>query len=259
MKYLIAYSFILNLLCSNAFSDEKNYDLKRDESTFQMLGKDFISPVSEGYTTTILIGSAAIILEALALKDQNKKLVRDISTSKPLGKYSKDFELMGQVVPNIAYVVYNGAFGAYTKDSKSLYLAGVMARATFSSALTTNILKYTVREKRPDPSTAKNGFPSGHTTTAFAFASVVGYQHGPWWGGASYLMASLVGLSRLNDNAHYAHEVLAGAFIGTIYGISISQRDETFLSNTNQSNKTTYDFYPILSEKLAGIHLDVSF
>lgn len=259
MKYFKMVLISTFLLSSTAFSEEKNYDFKRNETTFQMLGNDFVSPVSESHTTAILIGSSAIILEALIFKDQNKKLVRDISTSKPLGKYSKDFELMGQVVPNIAYAVYNGAVGTYTKDSKSLYLAGLMARATFSSALTTNILKYTVREKRPDPSTAKNGFPSGHTTTAFAFASVVGYQHGPWWGGASYLMASLVGFSRLNDNAHYAHEVVAGAFIGTLYGISISQRDEKFLATSNQNNKTTFDFYPIFSDKIAGMHLDASF
>lgn len=246
------------MISFGAYSAETSLKFKNDESFYQTFKNDLISPVTEGHSTSILVGSTAVILEALIFKDQNKKLVRSISASKPLGKYSKDFELMGQVVPNIAYVLYNGAVGASTNNSKSLYLAGLMARSTFSSALTTNILKYSVREKRPDPSNAKNSFPSGHTTTAFAFASVVGYQHGPCWGSASYLMASLVGLSRLNDNAHYAHDVIAGAFIGTIYGISISQRDENHLSTTNQSNKTSFDFYPIFSDKLAGVHFDIS-
>ena len=43
--------------------------------------------------------------------------------------------------------------------------------------------------------------------------------HHPWYIGVpAYALASFVGLSRVNDNKHYIHDVLAGATIGTAFG-----------------------------------------
>ncbi|MCD4683876.1 MAG: phosphatase PAP2 family protein, partial [Bacteroidales bacterium] len=54
-------------------------------------------------------------------------------------------------------------------------------------------------------------FPSGHTTTAFAVASVLaqGYKDKLWVGITSYSIATLVGLSRLHDGKHWATDVIA--------------------------------------------------
>jgi membrane-associated phospholipid phosphatase len=67
-------------------------------------------------------------------------------------------------------------------------------------------------------------FPSGHTTSAFAVASVfaMGYRDKPWIGITSYTMATLVGLSRINDSRHWASDVVAGAALGTFIGITLS-------------------------------------
>jgi membrane-associated phospholipid phosphatase len=71
-------------------------------------------------------------------------------------------------------------------------------------------------------------FPSGHTTTAFAFASTVTretqfwWPHGAWYvGTVFYGGASLVGLSRIYNNQHWASDVMAGAAIGTIVGLKV--------------------------------------
>jgi membrane-associated phospholipid phosphatase len=85
------------------------------------------------------------------------------------------------------------------------------------------VLKYSVRQERPD-STQRNSFPSGHTTTAFAFAAVVGEEHGWRWGVPAYALATLVGWSRMNDNKHYLHDVLAGATIGTSVGLGVVRK-----------------------------------
>ena len=68
-------------------------------------------------------------------------------------------------------------------------------------------------------------FPSGHTTTAFAVASVLayGYKDKIWVGMTSYTVASLVGLSRINDGKHWASDVIAGAALGTFIGITLSK------------------------------------
>ena len=251
--------FLILLLSQTLYCAEIDYNFKRNESTLQMVGHDFISPVTEDYTKPILISSGAILATSLIFHTAIDHLEHYAKTTKPLGSSSKYGDKLGQVYPNIAYVIATGAYGYFNKNNEAIYLAGVMTRATLSASIAANILKYSVREKRPDPSTSKVSFPSGHTTTAFTFASVVGYQHGPWWGGASYLMASFVGFSRLNDNAHHLHDVLAGALIGTIYGQSICKRDEKLLTQKGEITETTFEFMPFLSDKIAGLNLEISY
>ncbi len=71
-------------------------------------------------------------------------------------------------------------------------------------------------------------FPSGHTITAFAFASTVTRETQFWWPHAGFLVgtvfyggATLVGLSRIYNNMHWASDVMAGAAIGTIMGLKV--------------------------------------
>jgi hypothetical protein len=62
-------------------------------------------------------------------------------------------------------------------------------------------------------------FPSSHTTVAFAVAtsvaSVYGKEH-PLIPPLAYGTATLVGLSRINDNAHWATDIMAGAALGYV-------------------------------------------
>jgi len=71
-------------------------------------------------------------------------------------------------------------------------------------------------------------FPSGHTITAFAFASTVTRESQFWWPHAAWYVgtvfyggASLVGLSRIYNNQHWASDVVAGAAMGTIVGLKV--------------------------------------
>jgi membrane-associated phospholipid phosphatase len=68
-------------------------------------------------------------------------------------------------------------------------------------------------------------FPSGHTVAAFAAASAVANEASRWWpaqkwlvGVAMYGGATLVGLSRMYNNKHWASDVMMGAAIGTFAG-----------------------------------------
>ena len=76
-------------------------------------------------------------------------------------------------------------------------------------------LKAITREKRPD-SDEHNSFPSGHTSAAFAVATIQSALHpreaALWFGGAT-----AIGLSRIRLNRHHPQDVLAGALLG--YGV----------------------------------------
>lgn len=71
-------------------------------------------------------------------------------------------------------------------------------------------------------------FPSGHTSAAFAAAALVTAEveerwpeWKPWVGAAMFGGATLVGLSRMYDNRHWASDVVMGAAIGSFAGWKI--------------------------------------
>jgi len=104
-------------------------------------------------------------------------------------------------------------------------------------------------------------FPSGHTTSAFAFAATVSselarWQPGTRWtvGPVMYTGAALVGASRMYNNKHWASDVLAGAAIGTFVGTKVVRYqhshpgnwlDEKFL--TVGVSKSSAGLTPVLS------------
>lgn len=65
-----------------------------------------------------------------------------------------------------------------------------------------------------------SSFPSGHTTVAFAAATVFAmeYRDKPLIPILSYSVASLIGVSRITENKHWATDVLAGAALGFLSG-----------------------------------------
>lgn len=82
-------------------------------------------------------------------------------------------------------------------------------------------LKRVTRLARPDGE--PTGFPSGHTTFAFALAWLLtrAYPRGAplWWA-----IAVSIGWSRVEGHAHFPYQVLCGAFLGTAIGWAISQK-----------------------------------
>jgi membrane-associated phospholipid phosphatase len=72
-------------------------------------------------------------------------------------------------------------------------------------------------------------FPSGHTLAAFAAAGAVTAETSAYWPAATYLVigpvmyggATVVGLSRMYNNRHWASDVVMGAAIGTFAGMKV--------------------------------------
>ncbi len=118
------------------------------------------------------------------------------------------FFLAGRLAPQ-------GSFRAATYD---------FAEALAVDAVWTGALKYTLHRQRPDGSDFYS-LPSGHTSTMFSLATVA-EQHFGWKAGVpAYLLASAVGLSRIESNKHYLSDVLAGATLGVVVGRTVTRVD----------------------------------
>lgn len=92
-----------------------------------------------------------------------------------------------------------------------------------ASALVTTGLKEAFPELRPDGSDRKS-FPSGHTSTAFAAASTLFNRQGSKVGIPAMVVASFVGLARVQADKHHWYDVVVGAGIGTATGFLITNR-----------------------------------
>ena len=80
-------------------------------------------------------------------------------------------------------------------------------------------LKRATRLQRPDGD--PSGFPSGHTTFAFALAWLLA-QVFPRGTAFWFAVAVAIGWSRVEGHAHFPYQVLCGAFLGTVIGWAIS-------------------------------------
>jgi undecaprenyl-diphosphatase len=74
-------------------------------------------------------------------------------------------------------------------------------------------------EHQLGPPTTTHSFPSGHTATSFACATVLG-AYAPRLRVPFYLLATLIALSRLYNGDHYPLDVLGGLALGLLVGVT---------------------------------------
>jgi membrane-associated phospholipid phosphatase len=115
--------------------------------------------------------------------------------------------------------------------------ADAAASSVIAGGIITPALKWAIGRPRPRegkdpfdfrPFSGEASFPSGHTTQAFAIASVIATEYdAPWVRITAYSIATGVGISRMYHGAHYASDVVTGAIIGGTVGRSIARRAES--------------------------------
>jgi membrane-associated phospholipid phosphatase len=112
-----------------------------------------------------------------------------------------------------------------------------LSASVIAGGIITPTLKYAVGRYRPAeteqtfkfrPFSGHQSFPSGHATQAFAIATVVASHYTEWWQQSlSYGAAALVDVARIQQNAHFLSDVVAGSAIGWSVGRAIVHRHGT--------------------------------
>lgn len=128
-----------------------------------------------------------------------------------------------------------------------------MAEAVVVNGIYTAGLKNAVKRQRPDGSD-RLSFPSGHTSSTFAMASVVNAHYGAKAGIPAFALASAVGLSRVERGKHNVSDVLAGATLGFVVGRSVARDNGV----TPRGRSTRFDLTPSTDARGGGMGAGVS-
>lgn len=152
----------------------------------------------------------------------------------------------GKTIAGATALAYAAGFAA--GDTKLRETALLALQSWVLTAGATEGIKYLAGRERPNatddhtlflgPGNSGKSFPSGHASNAFAVASVVAEQYGEevWVAPVAYGLAGLVAWSRLNDNAHWASDVVVGAGLGYAIGKLVTHfspfRDQPGMSLT---------------------------
>ncbi len=146
------------------------------------------------------------------------------------------------------------------------------AKNTAMDALTASIigpgligtsLKYAVGRVRPNTATStfefkpfsgNQSFPSGHACQAFAVATAIAENYPSWWMQTlCYGGAGLVGYARIEQNAHYTSDVVAGALLGWSVARAVVHR------HNGQSDSKKLSITPYANGKSVGLVFYKSF
>lgn len=121
--------------------------------------------------------------------------------------------LLGQFAFQAAAGFTTFGIGKAVGNQKAALVGRDIVRAQILSQALVQTVKFTVQRERPDKSNNKS-FPSGHSASAFATATVLHRHYGWKVGVPAYALGGYVALARMAWNRHHATDVVMGAGFG---------------------------------------------
>jgi hypothetical protein len=119
----------------------------------------------------------------------------------------------GAFTVQVAFGIGMYATGWLADKGKLARVGGDIMRAQLLGQAYAQALKFTVGRERPDGSN-DHSFPSGHSASAFATATVLQRHYGWKAGVPATVVAGYVATARVHDNKHYLSDVIFGGAIG---------------------------------------------
>jgi membrane-associated phospholipid phosphatase len=198
-----------------------------------------------------------------ALDDEIRDFAQDkrSATTDDVAAVLEPFGNGGYTFPGlVAFYVY----GHFAKNDKAKRVALLSVESFAVTGIFTFALKFSSGRTRPG--SAENSrewsgfdfdnvsFPSGHTSSAFSIATVIAseYDDKPLVAPIAYSVAALTGLSRINDNKHWASDIFLGGALG--YFVS-----KTILKLHSDKKGRHYTIYPRVSKKEVGLDFAMRF
>ncbi|GIV61958.1 MAG: hypothetical protein KatS3mg044_0824 [Rhodothermaceae bacterium] len=173
--------------------------------------------------------------------------VDELQYTEPLGSKS--------IMPAVSLTLFAGSL--LTDDVRFQDAAFTAFESVLFATMITNTLKFATGRARPyqrvghdafHPFTSGfTSFPSGHTTTAFAFMTAWFYYYPGPHTASLVALAGGTALSRMAANKHWLTDVLAGAAVGSATSYILSRR--------HQREQTGLQVQAVLGTGLLGLRL----
>jgi membrane-associated phospholipid phosphatase len=195
------------------------------------MGDALSAPTRWNGSDYLKIPAAAVGIGVLSLLDEAARDFMQRNQSRAGDDFANTIEPMGTVAN---YYLLAGFYftGIIADDARARRVAAEgLASSAIAGALITPVLQKVTGRHRPraergaytfEPFGGHLSFPSGHTTQAFAVASVIASEYDAWWVKvAAYGVASMVGFARMYHDAHHLSDVATAALIGTTVGTGV--------------------------------------
>ncbi len=183
------------------------------------LGRSFVGVFSKDSLAPFVIGATATGVGSLFDARVQMTLSGSATTLGSVGQTAGGAAVMAPLAGGLFLAgrfSTNDRFRAATYD---------LTQALIVDSVYVFALKEAVRRQRPDGSD-RLSFPSGHASGAFALATVAEKHYGWKVGLPAYLVASAVGVSRIENDRHHLSDVLAGAALGYVVGRTVVREND---------------------------------
>ena len=259
-RFGIVLLTVILLAVPHASSAQTQDTLQTDKSVF--VAGDAV--LAAGFVAATIAAAPVDRWLTRSLQDEARQANRILRTGSDVGRV---WGFPGTLIAAGGIYLAGTASGERRVQDLGLHAGG----AVLLSTLITGGIKAVAGRARPHVDTANardfklfrgissddyQSFPSGHSTAAFAFASVVTSETSHWWpdgrwpvGALTYGTATITALSRIYNKQHWASDVIAGAAIGTLTGLKVfryqhshpeNRIDNTLLRAGLQSNGGTW-------------------
>lgn len=244
IKFIVSFLYLFLFASFNSYaqytSDSaqiKDYDSARTyfKSYYTDGLKIATAPFHWGKKDWIIAGSTVATASLIYIFDDDIRTVFQRNRSSFTNNLSANFiEPFGSGKYALPLLGFLYLYGELDQNPKSKIVALNGAKTFVLSAAFVTMIKQIAKRHRPQQDLGGNpylwdgpfgdsdhtAFPSGHALVSFAMASYISsaYKDKLWVGIASYSVAGLVALSRLNDDEHWGSDVFVGAVLGYAIG-----------------------------------------
>lgn len=260
---------VLTPLKPDAPSDMDRIDLNYVKGYAKDSGKLLTSPLRWKTDDWLKVGLVFGGTSALFLAD---KEIRNFA-QKNQNSVASGFAEVGNAIGEPMYIFPAvGAaylYGTIADDSKLRRVSMLSLESLTISGAITMGLKTVGGRHRPltgalpmrwhGPSNGKDydSFSSGHTSNAFAVATVVAheYKHKKYVGAAAYSLATLTALARIYDNKHWASDTFFGAALGHF----VSKAILSYHKEDKSKGSKRVTIMPQVGKEMTGVTVNYAF
>jgi len=183
---------------------------------FRQIGRDFREFPQRDHLLWLGVGAAA----SLAGHPADGNVTRRLSGNADVEDAFEPGRLIGGAMVQMGGSLVTYAVGRLAAKPAIAHLGSDLVRSQVLAQGVTQGIKLATRRTRPDGTSLS--FPSGHTASAFASATVLEQHYGWKVGLPAFGLATYVATSRLSEKRHFLSDVIFGAGIGIVAGRTVT-------------------------------------